>query len=467
VKDALAGLRVLLLEDEPLLARRLAAVLRSQGADVAAATTVKDADRLAQAEDFDLALLDVNLPDGRGLDLLGGDRPLARGPVVVVMTAEGGVAGAVEALRLGAADYLAKPFDPDELPLRLARAWRERRRARADDFQAAAAGRREPGGGLVFGPGLQAVEQQLRRILAADRQRTETPPPVLIEGETGTGKTTLARWLHREGPRAEGPLIEINCSALPESLAESELFGHERGAFTDAAATRIGLMEAAAGGTLFLDEIASLASSTQAKLLTAIEDRVIRRVGSNRSRPVDVRIIAASNADLRERVAAGTFRGDLLQRLDLFRVRLPPLRDRPEDLVPLAQALAARIAAKYGRTAPAIPAAGASRLRAHRWPGNVRELAHEIERALVFEPEDGLTFRSLTATDPSGAGWLNEHFRFPEEGFLLEQAIDTLLRRALDQTGGNVSAAARLLGVSRDYVRYRLKGTTEDETTGG
>jgi DNA-binding NtrC family response regulator len=467
VKDALAGLRVLLLEDEPLLARRLAAVLRAHGADVAAAATVKEAGRLARAEEFDLALIDVNLPDGRGLDLLGGEAPLARGPVVVVMTAEGGITGAVEALRLGAADYLAKPFDPDELPLRLARAWRERRRTRADDFQAAAAGRREPKGGLVFGPGLQAVEQQLRRILAADRQRTETPPPVLVEGETGTGKTTLARWLHREGPRADGPLIEINCSALPESLAESELFGHERGAFTDAAAMRIGLMEAAAGGTLFLDEIASLALPTQAKLLTAIEDRIIRRVGSNRSRPVDVRIIAASNADLRERVAAGSFRADLLQRLDLFRVHLPPLRERPDDLVPLAQTLAARIAAKYGRTAPAIPAEGASRLRAHRWPGNVRELAHEIERALVFEPEDGLTFRSLAAPSRPGAGWLNEHFRFPEEGFSLEQAIDTLLRRALDQTGGNVSAAARLLGVSRDYVRYRLKGATASETVGG
>ncbi len=464
---ALNGLQVLLLEDEPLLARRLTAVLKSHGATVSTAGTVQDAERLARAESFDLALLDVNLPDGRGPDLLRPGGPLDEGTVVVVMTAEGGIAGAVEALKLGATDYLAKPFDADELPLRLARAWREKRRARADEFRASSAGARgarTASGELHFGGRLRGIEQQLQRILAADAQSRETPPPVLIEGETGTGKTTIARWLHRQGPRAKGPLIEINCSALPEALAESELFGHERGAFTDAAATRIGLMEAAEGGTLFLDEIPSLALPTQAKLLTAIEDRVIRRVGSNRTRPVDVRIVAASNADLRERVRAGSFRADLLQRLDLFRVQLPPLRDRGDDIVPLAQELAARIAAKYGRTAPPIPAAGAARLRAHRWPGNVRELAHEIERALVFHPDDGLTFRALeSAAGPAGAGWLNENFNFPAEGFSLEQAIDVLIRRALDQAGGNVSAAARLLGVSRDYVRYRLKGQNGGE----
>jgi DNA-binding NtrC family response regulator len=254
--------------------------------------------------------------------------------------------------------------------------------------------------------------------------------------------------------------VEVNCSALPETLAESELFGHERGAFTDAKEARIGLIEAGEGGTLFLDELPSLSPGVQAKLLKAIEDRSIRRVGGNRGLAVDARIIAATNADLRELVTAGRFREDLLHRLDLFRVRIPPLRERGEDIVPLAEALAARIARNYGLAALKIPPVGQKRLRAHRWPGNVRELAHEIERSLVFD-DDKLAFSTLAAR-PAGAGgdtptWVASDFQIPEEGFSLEAAIDAMIQRALQQTAGNVSAAARLLGVTRDYVRYRLK----------
>ena len=450
-KSPLAGLSVLLLEDELLLRKRLSGFLENEGAEVTAVASVADARRALENLTFDAALLDVNLPDGRGTDLLR-DKLFPATTNVIVMTAEGGVAGAVEAIRAGAADYLVKPFDPQELPVRLAQARRARQAKRADEF------RRGQEGDLVFGQSLARVHEQLLKITTADRRLGHHLPPVLIEGETGTGKTAIARWIHRNGPRAEEPLIELNCSAMPESLAEAELFGHERGAFTDAKTARIGLMEAADGGTLFLDELPSLAPSLQAKLLTAIEDHTLRRVGATRPIAVDARIIAATNTDLNAQVASGRFREDLLHRLDLFRVRLPPLRERGNDIIILAEELLTRVCRRYGMPPRPIPPEGRSRLLAYAWPGNVRELAHEIERAVVFGGEDGLAFKSLGSAAPPGSEWLRAGFVFPESGFSLEGAIDQLVQQAVQQADGNVSAAARLLGVSRDVVRYRLKG---------
>lgn len=454
---------LLVLEDEPLLRRRFAAQLEKLGAEVTVAKDLAEARRLAAEMTFDFALLDVNLPDGRSLELLQ-DGTIGAGTVVLIMTSEGGVEGAVEAMRLGAGDYLVKPFEIEEAVVRLQRAQRTRRKGREEAY------RREKeevqDESFFFGTALAGVLATLEKIVAADLRLTKTgaaPAPVLIEGETGTGKTTLARWLHHHGPRASGPLIEVNCSALPEALAESELFGHERGAFTDAKDTKIGLIEAAAGGTLFLDELPNLSLGVQAKLLTAIEDRAVRRVGGQRMLPVDVRIIAAAQEDLDAKVQAGAFREDLRQRLDLFRVRVPPLRERGEDMVPLAEALAKQVAARYGLAAGSIPPEGQKRLRAYAWPGNVRELAHEIERSLVFE-EDQLAFNGLAprlkggADEDDGADWLRHDFSFPPDGgFDLEAAIDRLVDQAMEQAGQNVSGASRLLGVPRDFVRYRLK----------
>ena len=463
-KSPLAGLNVLLLEDDALLRRRLTGFLESEKAEVTPVNTLAAARRALEDLPFEAALIDVNLPDGRGTDLLR-DKVFAPTTTVIVMTAEGGVAGAIEALRAGAADYLVKPFDPEDFAVRFAQARRQRQERRAHEH------RREQESELVFGPSLAAVKEQLLRITTADRRLGENLPPVLIEGETGTGKTAFARWIHRNGPRADEALVELNCSALPESLAEAELFGHERGAFTDAKAGRIGLMEAADGGTLFLDELPSLAPGLQAKLLTAIEDRKLRRVGASRSVPVDVRIIAATNADLATLAEAGRFRADLMHRLDLFRVRLPPLRERGEDIVTLAEELLTRVCRRYGQKKPSIPAAGRRRLLAHRWPGNVRELAHEIERAVVLGGEEALNFEQLAAAPVSGhggrdGGILRPDFMFPESGFNMEAAIDEMVLRALRQANDNVSAAARLLGVSRDVVRYRLKGVRPEGGSG-
>jgi two-component system response regulator AtoC len=453
-KSTLSGLSVLVLEDELLLRKRLAGFLDAEGAAVTAVSTVAAARQAAESLPFDAALLDVNLPDGRGTDLLR-DKVFPATTNVLIMTSEGGIAGAVEAMRAGAVDYLVKPFDPEELPLRLAHARKASQAKRADEF------RRGQEAELVFGDSLAGVREQLQRITTADRRLGSHLPPVLIEGETGTGKTAIARWIHRNGPRAEGPMVELNCSAMPEALAEAELFGHERGAFTDAKNARIGLMEAADGGSLFLDELPSLAQSLQAKLLTVLEDHSLRRVGATRPITVDSRIIAATNANLSELVTAGKFREDLLHRLDLFRVRLPPLRERGNDIIVLAEALLARVCKRYGQKPPPIPSEGRSRLLAHPWPGNVRELAHELERAVVFGGERGLLFSHLAPAQSGKAGGdqncLRPGFVFPPSGFSLEGVIDQIVAQAVHQAEGNVSAAARLLGVSRDVVRYRLK----------
>jgi DNA-binding NtrC family response regulator len=312
------------------------------------------------------------------------------------------------------------------------------------------------------------VQKQLERIVAADQRIQTHLPPVLIQGETGTGKTTVARWLHHHGPRAAAPLVEVNCSALPDTLAESELFGHERGAFTDARTMRMGLFEAANGGTLFLDELPSLSPLLQAKVLKALEDHRIRRLGGNREIPIDVRIVAAGPSDLSGLVASGQFRQDLFHRLDLYRLALLPLRDRRDDLIPLAQMLLRRIARRHRVPLKPISLLGRERLLAHPWPGNVRELGHELERAVVFEEGAELTFDHLNRGGPPPPGatadpdeWFNTLFSFPAEGFSLEAAINRMIQHALNQTGQNVSAAARLLGVSRDYVRYRLSGQKE------
>lgn len=278
-KGPLSGFEVVVVDDDGTLRKRLAAHLEAAGAAVVQAGTLADARRRLRDLRFDFAAVDLHLPDGEGLELLR-ERAFSENTGVVVMTAYGGVKKAVEAMRLGASDYLAKPFEPEELVLAFLRCRGAMAAARRDEKIAEEVASETDG--LFFGDGLAAVRSRLDTILATDRRLERNLPPVLIEGETGTGKTVLARWLHRHGPRESRPFIAINCAALPDTLVESELFGHERGAFTDARQARIGLFEAADEGTLFLDEIASLSAATQAKILTAVEGGTIRRLGGAR-----------------------------------------------------------------------------------------------------------------------------------------------------------------------------------------
>lgn len=453
------GSEILILEDDAPLRRRLAAHLEAFGARVTQAGRLEEARRLLRAEHYDFAIADLHLPDGEALELLR-ERAFSETTGVVVMTAFGGVKQAVEAIRLGAGDYLAKPFEPDELPLALLRCRADRIKARRAEHRAGELG--ADADSFFFGESLAPLKAQLDAILAAERRLERRLPPVLIEGETGTGKTLLARWLHRQGPRSTQPFLAVNCAALPDSLAEAELFGHERGAFTDARRARIGLFEAADGGTLFLDEIAFLSPAIQAKVLVAVEAGTLRRLGETREVEVDVRVITASNRPLAEQVRQGAFREDLYQRLNLLHLELPPLRERGPDILVLAGRLLGRIAARHRLPNLSLSPLGEARLRAQRWPGNLRELEHELERAVIFGDGKPLDLPHLEATAVETADWRNPLWRLPESGFSLDAAIDQWVALALKETGGNVSAAARRLGVSREFLRYRLRENTPD-----
>jgi len=450
-----AGSEVLLLEDDSVLRRRLAAHLRGLGAEVTEVSTIAEARRALAGLHFDFALVDLHLPDGDALELLR-KGAFSENTGVVVMTAFGGVKEAVEAMRQGAGDYLSKPFEPAELPIAFLRCREKRGVARRDEFRAS---EHSPGAGdeLFFGDSLAGVRGKLETILATDRRLEKGLPPILIEGETGTGKSLLAGWLHRSGPRGPRPFIKVNCAALPETLAESELFGHERGAFTDARTARIGLFEAADGGTLLLDDIGTLAAPTQAKVLTAVEEGAIRRLGATREIRIDVRLIAASNEPLSGLVESGDFREDLFHRLRLLHVELPPLRDRGPDIIALARHLLERIARRHRRKDVSISPAGEARLMAQRWPGNARELAHVIESEVIFARGQELDFESLGDPPPVAAtGWRNPLWRVPEEGFSIDSVVADLVNEVLRETKHNISATARRLGVTREFLRYRL-----------
>jgi two-component system, NtrC family, response regulator AtoC len=453
---------LLIVEDEAVLARNLTKLFARENFEVHHAAAIGEAKRIVEATPVDVVLLDLCLPDGNGLDLLdllvAGDADLP----VIMMTAYGSVTDAVQAMQRGARDYVQKPFELDEITLKVQRALGSTQQRRELSYYR----ERSAATGTILGE--SAAAQQLRNQVTRIARMTTGPgaptPTILLLGETGSGKGHVARALHAAGGRHDGPFIEVNCTALPENLVEAELFGFEKGAFTDAKAARAGLFETADGGTLFLDEIGHISPALQSKFLKVIEEKVVRRVGANVARRIDVQIIAATNRDLEAAVRLGEFREDLYQRLSVAVIRIPPIRQREGDAVRLACTLLEDACRRYG-VAPRTLSADAQTAIAHyTWPGNVRELGNTMERALLFSDKDpiGVEDLGLPATVP-GTGFVGVtpsgevHIDFPDGGVSLEAVERTLLVRALEKASGNQSAAARLLGISRDTLRYRME----------
>jgi DNA-binding NtrC family response regulator len=453
---------LLVIEDEALFGSELVRHFRDAGWDVVLVGDLAGGRTALLRDGLDplVVLSDMSLPDGNALDLLEEVRQSsgAAGDWLF-LTAYGTVADSVRALRLGAYDFIEKPCDLDRLDLAVAGAARSARAHRRLHEMAAHEHRRYSVDAFVgSSPRAAEVREILRRLVKVPLSA------LILGGETGTGKGLAARILHYNGMRSTGPLVEVNCAALPRELLESELFGHEPGAFTGAQKRRRGLIEQAGGGTLVLDEISEMAPELQVKLLKVIEDQVLRRLGGEREIRVDIQIIAASNRDLDACVQSGSFRKDLYHRLSVFRMSLPALRERKEDLDDLVPLFVAESASKVGKSVRTVPDAVWSALREYDWPGNVRELRNVIERSVLLSEGETLTGSWLqlpgAGERPAAAAPSVEADRvmLPLDGSLsLEEMERTIIRAALDRAGHNVTAAARLLGTTRQTLRYRIE----------
>ena len=449
---------VLILEDEASLARNIKAYLEEEGFEARTAGDGEAGLRLFDGFGPDIVLLDLHLPGMSGLSVLREMRARRPDVRVIMLTAHGSVQVAVEAIKAGAYEYLAKPVVLSELCRTIERALEEERTAGALSYyqrrEAAEAGIDELVGAS---PAMVQLRGRLRQLVAAEQALQAQLPPVLIVGETGTGKELIARAIHQAGPRRNGPFIELNCATLPAHLVESELFGHERGAFTDAREKRIGLFEAASGGTLFLDEVGELELGLQAKLLRVLETHHVRRVGAVREITVDTRILAATNRPLAELVRSGGFRADLFYRLSIVSVEAPPLCQRGDDVTLLAEHFLTQLARRYGRQPPRLAEAARARLMAHAWPGNVRELRNLLEQVMIFHGGSEIAAASLPIAGCNGGPVRADGFHLPETGLDLEQLERHLTVQALERTSWNMTQAGRLLGLSRDAMRYRVE----------
>jgi len=491
--------KVLIVDDEKLVRWSLRQKCEEWGYQVSEAETGSDGLRLARNESPDLVLLDVRLTDMNGLQVLERLKQAGDARAVIMITADPQLEDVKQALKQGAYDFIGKPIDYDELRVAVKNALEATQlRTENESLKKEVLQRRRAAYHDVVGESkkMQDLMSFVNKVASSEATT------ILIQGESGTGKDLISRAIHFESRRKDKPLIVINCSAIPETLMEAELFGHEKGAFTDAKNMKKGLFEQADGGTLFLDEIGELSGLLQAKLLRVLEEQVIRRVGGVRDQEVDVRVIAASNRDLERAVREGQFRQDLYYRLAIISLFLPPLRDRREDVLPLVHFFIERYNRRFRKSVRGITQETRDLLSSYDWPGNVRELKNAIERAMILEDDDmlrpvylpfsvGSPLSSLTAFEVSSGGNVaagtiaasaqqqevhivnGKHIprlSIPEGGTSLEEIEHTLVEMAMQQANRNQTQAAKLLDISRDALRYKLKKFglmhSEDEEVG-
>jgi two-component system, NtrC family, response regulator AtoC len=443
--------KILIVEDEVLFARAVLKQMQKAGFECEHAESLQDGRAIANQFQPDIVLLDMRLPDGNGLDLL--PELVASGITVIVMTAYGDISDAVSAIKQGANDYLKKPIDLDELLLIVQKNEKTAELKTSLDYSRQRNAHIVESASLIGeSPAIQGIRLQIARIAQLSNLTDITPPTVLITGETGTGKDVAARLLHASSSNRDKPFVHVDCASLPADLIESELFGHEKGAFTGAINVRPGLIEAAEGGTLFLDEIGELPLTLQAKLLSILERRKVRRLGSTKERDVSARIIAATNRDLHEMVNVGKFRSDLYYRLNVMTISLAPLRERIDDVLLLAKHFISLSDKRYGLQKHTFSPTAIEKMLHYSWPGNVRELRHQISRAVLLssQPQISAADLALPETKPEQQ----------DANYQVQLTLDAsekhMLLNALEVSHYNVSEAARQLGITRMTMRYRM-----------
>ena len=460
---------ILLVEDDEILAENIQTYLQRKGFEVLVCHCVEDA--LEQLERYapDVVLTDNSLPGMSGHDLIQKLRISAPDLKVIMMTGYGNIEDAVVAMKEGAFHYVTKPVALPELKLLLDKALATDRLERTLSFYQEREAQKSGVQALIGdSPAMLDLKGTIGQLLAAERRMPNSDlPPVLVEGETGTGKELVARALHFDGPRSKGPFIEFNCASIPANLLESELFGHEKGAFTDAKDRRLGLVEAADGGTLFLDEVGEMDLLIQAKLLKLLEDRTIRRVGSVKERKVDLRIISATNCNLEQMVQQGKFRRDLFFRLRIIAIKVPRLHARGPDILVLARHFLAQHAKRYGKPNLRFSSQAEDLMLAYSWPGNVRELRNMLEQTVLLAPSEVIAASQLNVcyglVDEPLPQQREVSFAEPRpvyedvDSMNLPQVERDMVRKTLDRTDWNVTKSARLLGLSRDMLRYRIE----------